>query len=259
MPVPFDQLPVALPKVTTFTGKGDSPLAQVPEFVNTTCPACGGPARRETDTMDTFVDSSWYFLRFCDPRNTDLPFDPANAGYWMPVDFYSRRRRACDSASAVFALFHARAARRRPGRLRRAVQAAADAGHGVEGRRGDVQIEGQRRRSRRHAVEVRGGRAAALRDVRRTAREGSGVERQRTGRQLPLSRPGVASGGPLGRDDRRRGDPALRRRLHRRGARAAAKDARHDPAGHVRHRRADAPEYRRLVADGAGQRAVFVQ
>jgi leucyl-tRNA synthetase len=86
--VPFDQLPVVLPTVTTFTGKGDSPLAQVPEFVNTTCPACGGPARRETDTMDTFVDSSWYFLRFCDPRNADLPFDPVKAAYWMPVDFY---------------------------------------------------------------------------------------------------------------------------------------------------------------------------
>jgi leucyl-tRNA synthetase len=87
--VPFEQLPVALPKVTTFTGRGDSPLAQVPEFVNTTCPKCGGPARRETDTMDTFVDSSWYFLRFCDPHNDVLPFDPKAAAYWMPVDFYS--------------------------------------------------------------------------------------------------------------------------------------------------------------------------
>src|SRR5713226_2125155 len=87
--VPYGQLPVELPKVTTFTGRGDSPLAQVPEFVNTTCPRCGGPARRETDTMDTFVDSSWYFLRFCDPKNETLPFDPRAAACWMPVDFYS--------------------------------------------------------------------------------------------------------------------------------------------------------------------------
>jgi leucyl-tRNA synthetase len=87
--VPYEDLPVKLPKVTTFTGRGDSPLAQVPDFVNTTCPKCGGPARRETDTMDTFVDSSWYFLRFCDPKNEDLPFDPEAAAYWMPVDFYS--------------------------------------------------------------------------------------------------------------------------------------------------------------------------
>ena len=89
VPVPYADLPVELPKVTTFTGRGDSPLAQVPEWVNVKCPKCGGPARRETDTMDTFVDSSWYFLRFCDPKNESLPFDPATAAYWMPVDFYS--------------------------------------------------------------------------------------------------------------------------------------------------------------------------
>jgi len=89
VPVPFSQLPVELPKVTNFTGRGDSPLAQVPEFVNVSCPTCGGPARRETDTMDTFVDSSWYFYRFCDPKNDTLPFEPAKAKYWMPVDFYS--------------------------------------------------------------------------------------------------------------------------------------------------------------------------
>ncbi len=89
VPVPYEQLPVELPKVTTFTGRGDSPLAQVSEFVNVSCPKCGGTARRETDTMDTFVDSSWYFYRFCDPKNDRLAFDPAKAKYWMPVDFYS--------------------------------------------------------------------------------------------------------------------------------------------------------------------------
>jgi leucyl-tRNA synthetase len=89
VPVPADDLPVLLPKVAEFSGRGDSPLAQVPEFVNATCPVCGGRARRETDTMDTFVDSSWYFFRFCDPHNDELPFDPEKVGYWGPVDFYS--------------------------------------------------------------------------------------------------------------------------------------------------------------------------
>jgi leucyl-tRNA synthetase len=88
VPVPYDSLPVKLPKTAEFSGRGDSPLGQIAEFVNTTCPTCGGPARRETDTMDTFVDSSWYFLRFCDPKNGELPFDPEKVGYWGPVDFY---------------------------------------------------------------------------------------------------------------------------------------------------------------------------
>jgi leucyl-tRNA synthetase len=87
-PIDVDNLPIALPKVVAFSGRGDSPLAQIPEFVNTTCPDCDGPARRETDTMDTFVDSSWYFFRFCDPGNPDLPFDPEKVAYWGPVDFY---------------------------------------------------------------------------------------------------------------------------------------------------------------------------
>jgi leucyl-tRNA synthetase len=87
-PVPYDELPVVLPKTAEFSGRGDSPLAHIPEFVNTTCPSCGGPARRESDTMDTFVDSSWYFFRFCDPKDNDLPFDPEKVGYWGPVDFY---------------------------------------------------------------------------------------------------------------------------------------------------------------------------
>jgi leucyl-tRNA synthetase len=88
VPVPDDQLPVVLPKIAEFTGRGDSPLAQIPEFVNVSCPKCGGPAFRETDTMDTFVDSSWYFYRFADPRNDTHAFDPAKVRYWLPVDFY---------------------------------------------------------------------------------------------------------------------------------------------------------------------------
>jgi leucyl-tRNA synthetase len=89
VPVPDEQLPVTLPKVAEFTGRGDSPLATVADFVNVRCPKCGGPAKRETDTMDTFVDSSWYFYRFADAHNDTLPFDPKKVDYWAPVDFYS--------------------------------------------------------------------------------------------------------------------------------------------------------------------------
>jgi leucyl-tRNA synthetase len=88
VPVPEDQLPVILPTDVTFTGKGQSVLAESKSFVNTTCPQCGGPARRETDTMDTFVCSSFYFLRFTDPKNTEAPFSRQKAEYWMPVDQY---------------------------------------------------------------------------------------------------------------------------------------------------------------------------
>ena len=76
------------PDDVEFLPTGESPLATNPEFLNTTCPICGGPATRETDTMDTFVDSSWYFLRFTDPWTPDLPFDPEIARHWMPVDQY---------------------------------------------------------------------------------------------------------------------------------------------------------------------------
>ncbi|PYU11479.1 MAG: leucine--tRNA ligase, partial [Acidobacteria bacterium] len=88
VPVSDKDLPVLLPPNPRLTGEGESPLAGTPEFVNTTCPKCGGPARRETDTMDTFVDSSWYFYRYCDPRNDKVPYDSAKVAYWFPIDQY---------------------------------------------------------------------------------------------------------------------------------------------------------------------------
>ncbi|MEW6735818.1 MAG: class I tRNA ligase family protein [Acidobacteriota bacterium] len=88
LPVPVEQLPILLPENAKFTGIGGSPLAYVQEFVNTQCPQCNGSAVRETDTMDTFIDSSWYMFRYCDPKNGQAPFDSRQIEYWMPVDQY---------------------------------------------------------------------------------------------------------------------------------------------------------------------------
>ncbi|HYK35975.1 leucine--tRNA ligase [Alloacidobacterium sp.] len=88
VPVPDDQLPVLLPDHVEITQEGGSPLGKLPEFVNATCPKCGRPARRETDTMDTFVDSSWYFYRYTSAKNDKDPFDSAAIQYWFPIDQY---------------------------------------------------------------------------------------------------------------------------------------------------------------------------
>ncbi|HEY4413406.1 MAG TPA: leucine--tRNA ligase [Gaiellaceae bacterium] len=88
VPVPDEDLPVILPDVEDYQPKGKAPLASNEEWINVTCPKCGGPARREADTMDTFVDSSWYFMRYVDPHNDSAPFDPRIVDYWLPVSLY---------------------------------------------------------------------------------------------------------------------------------------------------------------------------
>ena len=88
VPVPEKDLPVVLPLSVPITGKGRSPLENVPGFINVACPKCGEAARRESDTMDTFIDSSWYFYRYCDPHNSNAPFDSKKIAYWFPIDQY---------------------------------------------------------------------------------------------------------------------------------------------------------------------------
>jgi len=88
VPVPTSELPLELPKNVEFNAGGESPLASCDEWVNTPCPTCGKPAKREIDTMDTFVDSSWYYLRYCSPNSDDAPFSTEEANYWGPIDIY---------------------------------------------------------------------------------------------------------------------------------------------------------------------------
>ncbi len=228
VPVPADQLPVLAPDDVEFLPTGESPLATNPEFLNTTCPICGGPATRETDTMDTFVDSSWYFLRFTDPWTPDLPFDPDIARHWMPVDQYIG-----GIEHAILHLLYARFYTKALADVGLAPEATAGAvrpllrpGDDPDGRDQDVQVQGQPGRPARLPDHRRGRRPPAVPPLRRAPGRRRGLDRpdrQRHRGVRPLPRPGLAAGraargrgaaGPGRRRSRPRTSP-IRRATHR--------------------------------------------
>ena len=220
VPVPVDQLPVTLPEMqdVDMRPKGVSPLASATDWVEVTCPRCGGPAKRDTDTMDTFVDSSWYFLRYPTPNDDSQPFDVDAVRRWGAGRPVRRRGRARDPAPAVRALRHQGAARHGLPGLRRAVHRADEPGRGHQRGQGHVEVAGQRRRPGRADREVRRRRGPADDGVRRSARGRQGLGGPVTGRVAALPAAGLAAVGR--RDERARhrpdgGDAGLRKVTHK--------------------------------------------
>ena len=170
VPVPEKDLPVILPENVDITLTGGSPLGRVPEFVNATCPKCGGPARRETDTMDTFVDSSWYFYRYTDAHNDQAPFDRKGGAILVPHRSVHRRSRARHPAPDLFALLDEVHARHGNDQERRTGRAPVHPGHGDQRRREDVEEPGQRGLARRDGRALRRRCSASVQLVRRAAR-----------------------------------------------------------------------------------------
>ena len=197
VPVPEEQLPVELPDLrgADLAPKGVSPLAAAADWVNVECPKCGGPARRDTDTMDTFVDSSWYQFRYCSPRYDGGPFRSEDVNRWAPGRPVRGRRRARHPAPAVRAVLHQGAAGPGDDRLRRAVHPADQPGPGDQPGQGDVQVAGQRRRPGRADRAVRRRRDPADDDLRLPAAGRHRLGGHEPGRDGQVPGPGVADRG----------------------------------------------------------------
>ncbi len=218
VPVPDAELPVRLPSAEglDLKPKGTSPLGAATDWVNVACPRCGGAATRDTDTMDTFVDSSWYFLRYLDPAKEDGPFDPAQAARVDAGRPVRRRRHARDPAPAVQPVLHEGAARPGLPGLHRAVLAPAQPGHGADGRLGHEQVAGQPGAAVRRAGGARRRRGAAEHGLRGAARGRHRLGRRVAGGlgEVPLARLAAVRRGGVAR-----GHGALRRATWRCAAR----------------------------------------
>ncbi len=193
VPVPDDELPVLLPEVEDYRPKGVAPLASNTEWLHVPCPKCGKPGTREADTMDTFVDSSWYFLRYVDPHSDIAPFDRARRRLLVPDLAVHRRHRPLDGPPAVLALLREGHERDGPRRLPRAVRPRLPPGLGAAGRREDVEVEGQRRRARRARAPARRRRHPALHPLPGARRPGHGVDARRGGGDRTVPAPAVAA------------------------------------------------------------------
>ena len=201
VPVAEADLPVVLPDVEDYQPRGRPPLAGAEDWVNVSCPRCGGAARRETDTMDTFVDSSWYFLRYCDPHNQDAAFDRRCDPRMDAGGPVHRRRRARDLAPHVRPVLRQGVRRHGPTRCARALPGAVHAGDDPRPRRPqDVEVAGQRDQPDADRGAAGRGCGAVLRPVHRSARPGRGVVGDLAGGSAPVPVPAVA----VGRRARRR-------------------------------------------------------